>query len=376
MNKTTKIIIGIVIILLVIVGVWYGASKQQKEEGVIRIGFIAPLTGPFADWGRTIEEGLQISLENTKHKFSVDFQDDVCDPKQGVTIANYFLNVEKIKLIIGPGCIESLKPIAPISDQKNALLFSTGLLDEEVFEKHQSVINLASQISSEGKYLAKYLSSQNVKRVAIVHGMNPFGVEHSKRLPIFLENFDIKVSSIQGTSLDASDFRTVILKIMNTEPDAIFIHQGEKQIGIFVKQTRELGYKIPIYGYYGSEAQSVIEAGREALEGMFYTYPVNRAEGTLAKQNFEKRYKEKFGSDKVPSTTSFFVYDGMMLLDMALDSCHSSDITCIKNFFKGREYNGISGEMRFEENGSITRPFGIKKIENGKFIWVTKEINL
>lgn len=67
----------------------------------------------------------------------------------------------------------------------------------------------------------------------------------------------------------------------------------------------------------------------------------------------------------------------MMLLDKAMDLCEPSDTACIANFFKGfGEYTGISGDMKFEKDGSLTRPFGIKKIENGDFIWVTKEIEL
>lgn len=377
MTKITKIIIGVIIIILIIGGIWYTLSRKPAEEETIRIGFIAPLTGPFADWGRTIKEGLQIALQDTGHKFVVDYQDSVCDPQQTVTIANKFFNIDNIKIVIGPGCVTGLRAIAPIAEQKGALLFSTGLLDDQIFEDHQNVINLATQISTEAKYMAKYLSSQNVKRVAIVHGTNFFGVEYGKRLPESLQNHGIEVTLIEPSDLNTRDFKTIILKIMNTNPEVIFIHQGEMPIGIFAKQIREIGYEIPIYSYYASETQSVIEAGGEALEGMRYTYPVNSAEGSAERQEFETRYANEFGEDKIPSATSFFVYDGMMLLDKAMDLCEPSDTECIANFFKEfGEYTGISGDMKFEKDGSLTRPFGIKKIENGEFIWVTKEIEL
>ncbi|MDD5163151.1 MAG: ABC transporter substrate-binding protein [Candidatus ainarchaeum sp.] len=362
------------IIVIIALALLFAGCTEQPKETKIKIGFMAPLTGSFADWGRSIQEGMQLALEDTNHKFNVDYQDDACDPKQGVTIINKFLGTGEINLIIGPGCIESLKAIAPIAEQNNILLFSTGLLDNEVFEKHKNIINLASQISTEGRYLASYLDSQKVKRVAIVYGTNPFGVEHSKTFPIFLKDYNIEVTSIEGSALDTTDFKTIILKVMNTNPEVIFIHQGEKQIGLFVKQLRELGYSTQVYGYYGTEAQSVIETGGEALEGMLYTYPVNSAENSPQKKEFERRYSEKFGKDKVPSATSFFVYDGMMLVDKAMAVCQSLDTECIKGFFEGRDYIGISGNMKFEKNGSITRPFGIKKIENGKFVWVTKKI--
>ena len=380
MSKNTKIILGIIIAVVAIGGIWWRVSKKTDsvtEEEVIKIGFIGPLTGPFAEWGESIKCGALIALENTKNKFNVDYQDSICEPEQTVTIANKFFNIDKINLIIGPGCITGFKAIIPIAEQKNSLLFSTGLLDDSVFKEYKNIINLASQISTEGKYLAKYLSSKNIKKIAIVHGTNAFGIEHGKRFPIFLKKYNIEVTSIQPTNIDTLDFRTIILKMMQTNPEAIFIHQGESQIGTFVKQMRELRYKTQIYSYYGSESQSVINAGEGAMEGVEYTYPVNNAENSTEKQNFEKNYAEKFGNDKVPSATSFFVYDGIVLIDKALDLCETNDVDCIKNFFKNiGKYSGISGEMKFEEDGSITRPFGIKKIENGKFVWITKKIEL
>ena len=377
MHKTTKTIICLIVAIVIIGGVWYLSGTKSIKEQTIKIGFIGPLTGPFADWGRTIKNGLELALQDTQHKFKIDYQNSACDPQQTVSIANKMFNVDNIKIIIGPGCVTGLRAIAPIAEVKGALLFSTGLLDDQIFKDHQNVINLATQISTEAKYMAKYLSLRGVKKVAMVHGTNFFGEEYGKRLPEALQRYGIEVTSIQPTDLNTRDFKTVILKIKETNPEVIFIHQGEIQIGIFMKQLREIGYDIPVYGYYGTEAQSVLAAGGEALNGMFYTYPVNSAESTEQKRRFEIRYTQEFGEGKVPSATSFFVYDGIMLLDKAINQCRLDDTQCITNFFKGYDnYVGVSGDMKFEKDGSITRPFGIKKIENGKFIWVTKKVEL
>jgi len=379
MSKTIRIFLTIIIV--VIVGlIYFGLSQDDNapvNEGPIEIGFIAPITGPFADWGRTIHEGFQLALEDTKHEFTVIYQDSQCDPTETVNIGKKFLDINNIKLIIGPGCITGLKALAPLAEASNALLFSTGLLDDEVFETHQNIINLASQISTEGRYLAKYLSEQDVKKIAIIHGTNAFGQEYGKRLPVFLKKYDMEITSIHPSSLDETDFKTIILKIMNDSPDVIYIHQGEKQIGIFAKQIRQLGYDTQIYSYYAIEGESVVNAGGVALENIIYTYPYNSKEDSIEKEEFETRYAEKFGEDKIPSATSFFVYDGMMLLDEALDSCQSKDSECIADYFKNYGYyNGVSGDLTFEKDGSIIRPFGIKKIENGEFVWLLKEIEL
>jgi len=373
MKNKTLLIIGIILVAVVILIVVFGFQKQKEEA--IKIGFIAPLTGPFADWGESIKNGLDLALEDTNHKFEVEYQDSACDTKETVSIARKFFDIDNIRIVIGPGCVTGLRAIAPIADEKNALLFSTGLLDDNIFEEYNSVINLATQISTEAKYMAKYMKSKGIKKVAIVYGTDYFGQEYGSRLPELLNEEEIEVTSINSSDLNTEDFRTIILKVMKGNPDVVFIYQGEFQIGLFVKQLRELGYSIPVYSYYGVEAQSVIAAGGEALEDLVYTYPYNSVEESEEKETFENRYIERY--NKIPTATSHFVYDGLLLIDKALDNCDAKDTNCIKNFFTNLgEYNGISGYMLFGEDGSLTREFGIKKIENGKFIWVTKEIPL
>ncbi len=373
MNKKTLLTIGIILVAIIVLIVVLDLQKREKET--IKIGFITPLTGPFVDWGESIKNGLEIGLEDINHKFVVDFQDSACDPIKTVNVARKFFDVDNIKIIIGPGCITGLRAIAPLADEINALLFSTGLLDDQIFEEYDSVVNLATQISIEAKYMAKYMKSKDIKKVVIVHGTNYFGQEYGNRFPEALNIEGIEVASIHPTDLSLKDFRTIILKIMKDKPEVVFIHQAEFQIGLFAKQIKELGYSIPIYGMYATEAPSVIKSGGEALEGLIYTFPYNSAEESDKKKEFEKRYLEKYG--KVPTATSHFAYDGIILIDKALDNCDVKDTNCIKSFFANLgEYNGISGRMIFREDGSLTREFGIKKIENGEFIWVTKEIEL
>jgi ABC-type branched-subunit amino acid transport system substrate-binding protein len=119
-----------------------------------------------------------------------------------------------------------------------------------------------------------------------------------------------------------------------------------------------------------------LNAGGATLEGVKYTYPVNNADGTKEKESFDKRYAEAFPG-RIPTATSYFMYDGIMLLDKAFDVCAWNDGPCIENFLKNYgTYNGLSGEMQIQKDGKNIRPFGIKTVENGEFVWVTKEVSI
>lgn len=62
------------------------APEQQKEP--IPLGFIAPLTGEYANWGERIKKATILALEDTKHKFELNIQDGGnCEPRKAASIA-------------------------------------------------------------------------------------------------------------------------------------------------------------------------------------------------------------------------------------------------------------------------------------------------
>lgn len=309
-------------------------SQAGTTPAQIEIGFIAPLSGPFAGWGESLRRGMALAQEDVRRKFKIDYQDDSCDPGRAVSIAQKFLSLDGIRLIIGPGCPDGLKAILPLAERKNALIFSTTLLDDQVFEKHPNLINFATQISTEVEYLAGNISRSSVRRVAILHGTNDFGEEFGRQLPVYLKRSGLSVTSSEATSLAATDFKTEILRLMKSAPDAIFIHQGESQIVTFMKQLRAQGILIPVYSYFGAESESVLKDGGSAVDGLLYSYPLNASDDSSQKLAFDRKFKERFGARSFPSATSYYVYDGLMLLDQALNICSPSDTVCVRKYFR------------------------------------------
>ena len=351
---------------------WTEQSFQAIPS--IKIGFIAPLSGPFAQWGQSIRRGFDIGLRHTKHRISADYQDDRCQAVQAVSIFQKWIGIDGISLIIGPGCHDGLKAIGPGTRDKKVYLFSTGLLDDEVFRQGYRIINLATQISTEAKYLVDYIGSTGIKSFALIHGTNAFGEEFGEQIPKFLEKKKIMVVANEGVDITEMDFRSVLVKVMSRKPEAVFIHSGELQTLAFLKQFHEANYTVPIYSQYAVETPSLLADDGKWAENLMYSFPVNSSETGGQKLAFEEEYKKAYGDNAFPSATSYFVYDGLMILDKALDECTEKDADCIGNFFKQlKHYKGISGDMAFANDGSNDRPYGIKKVQNAKFVWVSKD---
>lgn len=64
MNKTTKIIIGVVIFIILVGLIYWGVSKKRPvTKEYIKIGAILPLSGKNATYGQEIKNAIELARE-------------------------------------------------------------------------------------------------------------------------------------------------------------------------------------------------------------------------------------------------------------------------------------------------------------------------
>lgn len=343
------------------------ASAEAPQP--LKVGMILPLTGPFADWGNSIRIGAELAGQDAKNSLSIFFEDDECSSVKAISAAEKLLTLDKAQVLIGPCDPGGLPPLAASAEQRSALVMSVSFLDDAVFQNRSNLINLATQISVEAEAIVKALSEHKVTTLAVVHGSNKFGEEFSRQLERLCPQYNVRLVADEAADLSSTDFRSLILRLRANKPLAIFIHEGESQTGQFLRQLRELGGKEPVYSYYGFQSDTVLKSAGPAAEGVHYTYPVP-GDGE-EKEKFDERYRSLSGGIN-PTATSYFVYDGMMLLSQAGGSCRELSSECIRRYFTGRTFPGISGEMSFLPDGRLVRRFGLKTVRNGAFVWETR----
>ena len=81
-------------------------SGSRAEDKELRIGFIAPMTGPFAQVGKDMVDGFNLYLEEAKGEFAgakvkVIVEDDQAKPDTGVTKAKKLILQDKVHMIVG-----------------------------------------------------------------------------------------------------------------------------------------------------------------------------------------------------------------------------------------------------------------------------------
>jgi branched-chain amino acid transport system substrate-binding protein len=258
MNKTTQIIIGIIVAVIILAGIWYGVSKKPTAPTTkepIKIGFIGPLSGDAASYGIPIKNAIALAVEEINNaggingrKIEIIYEDGKCNGKDAVNAAQKLINIDKVNIILGGMCSGELLAIAPITEPAKVLLLSPSASSPDITHAGDFIFRNNPSDADGGKALAKLVREKYTKAAIIsentdyAQALARVFVEHFRSLGgevVAQENFDPGVK----------DFRTILTKIKASNPEALVINpQTEIAGGLIVKQAREIGITIPLYG--------------------------------------------------------------------------------------------------------------------------------
>lgn len=163
-----------------------------------------------------------------------------------------------------------------------------------------------------------------------------------------------------------TDLRSQIIKIRNTNPDAIFIASWGKEAGIFVKQARELGVTTKIYCGSACYSPELINMAGQYAEGVTVVSPSIKTTEDFSKSYFET-YKE------TPNYVTTRNYDSMKILISSLEKCDASENKnlCIKDYISGiKDYPGLVYAINFDINGDLLDQYQVASVVDGKFVEV------
>lgn len=164
------------------------------------------------------------------------------------------------------------------------------------------------------------------------------------------------------------DFRTLAARIRRADPEAIFVPtQTGNALGLFLRQWHEAkgAIDIPVHTTFvaGPNREAHVAAG-ELIVGVHYMDPAFSESNERRKQLF-LTYKELFGSEPTIPFHTAGIADTLDLLSGYLKENSRFDEEKFRKFLLAvRNYDGMLGELSFDEHGNTTIGFRMTRIEN------------
>lgn len=368
-TRISKIlIVGFASLCLVIPGL---AFAQKKEP--LKIGFLASVSGTFAQIGKDMIDGANLYLEETggtiaDRKVELLIEDTEAVAATSLNKARKLVELNQIHILTGENFAASGYALQPYVDSKRIpTLFPVVASDDLTQRKRGKWIVRAGWNASQsthpfGEYAYKVLGYRKVAGIGMDYA---FGWELMGGFQRTFEESGGKVIQKIWAPLTTADFSPYLTQI-NRESDAVLALLAGKLCVTFVKQYQEYGLrgKIPLIGSGTLTDESVLPAmGDEAL-GIITPLHYSPAIETSINKEFVKKYRSKFS--KVPSYYAEACYTGMRWIDQAVTSL-KGDVSKPDRVLSALQAVNLKetprGPIRVDAYGNPIQNIYIRKIE-------------
>ena len=316
-NKMQKLLLGSCLAL----GLAVTASANAEE---LRIGYIAPVTGIFAQVGKDMVDGFQLYLAEHNNKLGgmdVKFivEDDQGKPDAGVTKAKKLVLQDKVHMFIGGLLASTGYALAPVSTAEKTLYISSVSSADDLTQrqlvKYPYFMRTSWTSSLPHHPLGQWACDNGFKKVIIIAADYAFGYETAGGFQSAFEACGGKVIQKIWPPLGTKDFGPYI-PTFKADADGIFTTMVGPMALQFPKQLRAAGNKTKILGSGVSYDEFVLPFMGDEVIGDVSALHYSAAIDTPANQTFVKAYRAKFG--KVPGYYSENNYTTAMWIDKAI----------------------------------------------------------
>ena len=354
------------------------ASPASAEE--LRVGFIAPLTGIFAQVGKDMENGFELYLDQHNHKLGgmdVKFivEDEQGKPDTAVTRAKKLALQDKVHMFIGGLLASSGYAMAPVSTQEKTLYISSvpaaDDLTQRQLDKYPYFIRTGWSSSQPSHPLGQWACDQGYKKIVSIAADYAFGYEVAGGFQKAFEDCGGKIIQKIWPPLGTKDFGPYIPTI-KADADAVFSLMVGPMSLQFPKQLRASGNKKPIVGGGTSYDEFALPFMGDEVIGDVSALHYSAALETPKNEAFVKAYRAKY--NKVPSYYSENNYTTAQWIDEAITKAGGKwpGPQAFIKIMQGMKIDAVRGPVSMDDMRNPIQNIYIKKVEKKKMFGYPK----
>lgn len=358
------------ILLIILIFLSIPGCNNNKND-LIKIGVTLPLTGDVASYGISAKNGIELCANQINKeggikgkKLEMIYQDDKGESSEAAKIMNSFVSINDVVAVIGSAGSSVTLAITPIANKNHIVLISPISSSKKLTtEGGPYFFRTCPSDDQQAKILAEWINKEGYKSVGILYTNNDWGSSLAADFKSYFEKLGGKIVTYEASNEGAKDFRTQLLKIKKQKPDAIFSPTYPKEGGLVVRQAKELGIKVQLFGADNWEAPEFINIAGNAANGVLFTAP--SAYKGKEYLDFENKYKIRY--DTIPNVFSAYAYDALEALVLAIKNSKTINKVEIERNLKDVKFQGVSNFIEFDNNGNLkTNSFSKNEIINGK----------
>src|SRR5271165_1497962 len=359
-------------------GVALAAITAAAHADDITIAVAGPMTGPVASIGDQMKRGAEAAAAAINdaggvngRKIKIVVEDDACDPKQAVAVANLIVG-QQIKFVDGHACSGSSIPASDVYADNNVLMMSPASSNPVLTEKgHATIMRLYPRDDAQGAFIGPWIAEKyKGKKIAVLHDKSAYGKGLATIVKDRLNAAGVTEVLFEGINPGEKDYTAIVTKLKAAGAEFVYFGGYHTEAGLMLRQAADQGYKLNLMTGDSIATSEFWQISGPAGEGTLFTFPTDPRRSPTAAHALEQFKAQGFD----PEGFTLFSYGVVQAIADGVRKAGSDDPKKVaKALESGQPVETVMGPVKFDGKGDIRDPrYDINVWKEGKYAPIAK----
>ncbi len=379
MKRVSKVLTALVL-STVLAGLAAGCGGGEKKADTIKVGANLEMTGGSASYGISSKNAIELAFKEINEKGGINGKqlelvvaDNKSEAAEATNAMQKLVSQDNVVAVIGPNLSSSVIAASAINNSAKVLDIAPMATNPYVTVDQASGKTKDFNYRTcfidpfQGTVMAKFATAElGVGNAAILIDNSS---DYAKGLAQFFKENFVKeggaVTAEESYLQKDTDFKATLTKIKATNPDFLYVPGYYQEVGLIVKQARELGMNMPIAGGDGWDSAKMPEiAGAAALNNTYFSSLYSPEDSSDINKNFVAAYEKAYGQK--PDVFAALSYDSALLVAEAIKNAGSTEPAKISEAMaKINGFSGVSGSVTFDDKHNPVKSAVILEYKDG-----------
>jgi urea transport system substrate-binding protein len=330
-----------------------GASTDSGST--IKVGILHSLSGTMAISEVSVRDAELLAIEEINAKGGVlgkkiepKVEDGASDWPTFAEKAQKLISVDKVATTFGGWTSASRKAMLPVFEKNKALLWYP--VQYEGLETSPYIFYSGATTNQQIIPGMEYLKAQGKTKIFLVGSDYVFPRTANKEIKAYAAANGMTIVGEEYTPLGHTEYSTVVNKLKDAKPDAVFnTLNGDSNVAFF-KQFKAAGLTaaaMPVMSVSVAE-EEVRGIGIDNIAGHLTAWNYYQTTDTPANKTFVDAYKKKFGANRVTDDPIEAGYVQVYLWKMAVEKAGTTEVEAVKKAADGITFDAPEGKVTID----------------------------
>ena len=351
------------------------SSSEQSEEGTIKIGVLASMTGALESYGkqttRGFELGLDYATDGTREidgrKIEFIIEDTETKAEVAVQKATKLLEEDQVDFLVGSSSSVDTLAVVPLAEEYKKIFVVEPAVADSITgsEFNKYVFRTARNSSQDAVAGAAAIAKKGVK-IATFAPDNSFGHDGITAFKEAAEKLGATITHEEFADPAGTDFTSNIQKIINAKPDYLFVvwagaNSPWNQIADMKVQDKGITISTGAPDIAALKTMKPL-VGMEGFSVYYHDLPDNEVNDWLVKE-----HKDRFNGELPDLFTPGGMSAAISIVEALKKAENSTDSDKLIKAMEGMSFETPKGTMTFrkEDHQALQTLYSIK-LENKK----------